>query len=168
MYWIEGPWPGKLGILARPRGADWLPDEIAGWKETGVHVVVSLLTQSETSELGLTDESELVQERGLTFITFPISDYSVPGSRERTEELIAKLEDLLTQGHSVGIHCRAGIGRSSLVAACVLVNSGESPQDAFEQITIARGCRVPDTSEQRDWVSGFARDLRQDCRVWQD
>jgi protein-tyrosine phosphatase len=56
------------------------------------------------------------------------------------------------------VHCRQGIGRSSLVAACVLVISGESPQSAFEHIERARGRSVPDTAEQKEWVTSFARD----------
>lgn len=159
LYWIGGPWPGKLAILARPRGADWLGDEVAGWKEAGVDVIVSLLTRDEDSELGLTAERELVELSGLTFISFPIPDYSVPTSTKVTRQLIDKLNDCLLSGENVGIHCRQGIGRSSLVAACVLVTSGESPGVAFQQIQRARGRSVPDTAEQKEWVSSFARNL---------
>jgi Cyclin-dependent kinase inhibitor 3 (CDKN3) len=160
VYWIDGPWPGKLAILARPRGGDWLSDEVAGWKEAGVDVVVSLLTRSEDSELDLIDEHELVQRNGLTFINYPIADYSVPASKKDVRQLISKLEAWLIRGKSVGIHCRHGIGRSSLVAACVLLTSGESPGTVFQHIKSARGTPVPDTSEQRDWVTAFAHDLQ--------
>ena len=156
VYWINGPWPGRLAILARPRGEDWLEDEVAGWKEAGVDVVVSLLTRGEDSELGLIHERELVQQHGLTFISFPIADYGVPTSTNDVRQLVSNLEQSLTRGESVGIHCRQGIGRSSLVAACVLVTSGESPSTAFQNISTARGRSVPDTSEQRDWVTAFA------------
>lgn len=27
-YWIPGPWPGRLGIVPRPRGGDWFEDEM--------------------------------------------------------------------------------------------------------------------------------------------
>src|SRR6476659_4861000 len=74
VYWIKGPWPGRLAILARPRGADWLEDEVEAWKELGVDTVVSLLTRSEEVELSLTEESDLVRRSGMTFINFPIPD----------------------------------------------------------------------------------------------
>lgn len=157
IYWINGPWAGKLGILPRPRGGDWLDDEVVAWKDAGVDVVVSLLTQDEDSELGLIDEQTSVQQHGLSFIGFPIPDYSVPGSMTTTRQLVSEIQDCLARGKSVGIHCRQGIGRSSLVAACVLVTGGESAATAFEQIENARGLRVPDTSEQREWVAAFAR-----------
>jgi protein-tyrosine phosphatase len=158
VYWINGPWLGKLAILARPRGADWLEDEVRGWKDAGLDVVVSLLTSREDSELGLVDEREFVQRHGLSFISFPITDYSVPSSTKEVRQLVSRLEGSLTQGNSVGIHCRQGIGRASLVAACVLVTSGESPSSAFQEISSARGRPVPDTSEQKNWVASFASD----------
>jgi protein-tyrosine phosphatase len=159
VYWIKGPWPGRLAILARPRGADWLEDEVEAWKEIGVDTVVSLLTQSEAVELSLTKESDLVRRSGLTFINFPIADYSVPGSQSATRQLVDELSEQLSQGNKVGIHCRQGIGRSSLVAACVLVTSGESSGNAFSQIENARGVSVPDTIEQKNWVASFAERL---------
>ena len=159
VYWMEGPWPGKLAILARPRGEDWLEDEVEGWKKAGVDVVVSLLTSSEESELGLTCEAEIVKRAGLTYVSFPIKDYSVPSSKIPMQQLAAELNDHLSRGVCIGIHCRQSIGRSSLVAACVLVTSGESPKTAFEHIELTRGVPVPDTAEQKEWVISFARDL---------
>lgn len=159
IYWIKGPWSGRLAVLARPRGNDWLADEIAGWQTSGVEVVVSLLTDEENAELGLSDEADVAQRNGLTFISYPINDYSVPSSREATFQLVRKLEDLLSRGGSIGIHCRQGIGRSSLIAACVLATSGKSVEEGFERIGNARGLTVPDTREQRDWVGDFANQL---------
>jgi protein tyrosine/serine phosphatase len=157
IYWIPGPWAGRLAILARPRGNDWLTDEVEGWRDTGVQVVVSLLTQTEASELGLEDEAHLVGASRLRFMSFPIEDYDVPASKKALRELIDELEQLLDHGHDVGIHCRAGIGRSSLVAACLLVNRGGDVNASFQHITDSRGVAVPDTVAQRDWVGDFAR-----------
>lgn len=156
VYWLDGPWAGRLAILARPRGEDWLEDEVEGWKQAGVDVVVSLLTKDEEAELGLKDEGELVQRGGLMFINFPIPDYSVPPSKQATRLLVAELKDRLSRGNKVGIHCRQGIGRSSVVAACVLMTGGGSSGSAFEQIGTARRAKVPDTAEQKDWVTSFA------------
>jgi hypothetical protein len=61
----------------------------------------------------------------------------------------------ISEGKAVAVHCRAGIGRSSLIAACALVCSGTSPIAAFESIGKVRGVRVPDTDGQRDWVVAF-------------
>ena len=156
VYWLHGPWDGRLAILARPRGEDWLQDEVEGWKEAGLDVVVSLLTKNEESELGLTQERELVQRSGLTFINFPIADYNVPASKQAARQLVDELKERLSHGSRVGIHCRQDIGRSSLVAACVLVTAGETSGSAFQLIKKARRTPVPDTAEQKDWVTSFA------------
>jgi hypothetical protein len=39
LYWIERPWRGRLAIMPRPRGGDWLDDEIQSWRRSGVDVV---------------------------------------------------------------------------------------------------------------------------------
>jgi len=69
LYWITGPWPGKLAISARPRGGDWLEDEISGWRTAGVDAVVSLLTPDENEDLQLVSEADLAQARGLRFVS---------------------------------------------------------------------------------------------------
>ena len=156
IYWIPGAWAGKLAILARPRGNDWLNDEIQAWRDAGVQVVVSLLGAEEERELGLAEEAQLVRATSLRFINFPIEDYGVPASEVALHQLVREVEHLLDQGQNVGIHCRAGIGRSSLVAACMLVSGGQAVETSFEQIQKARGVPVPDTRDQREWVAEFA------------
>lgn len=51
--WVEGPWNGTFAIAARPRGGDWLEDEMKAWRRLGVTTIVSLLTPEEERELGL-------------------------------------------------------------------------------------------------------------------
>ncbi len=152
VYWVPGPWPGRLGILPRPRGGDWLADEVLSWRAAGLDAVVSLLTSAEVAELELQEEEARAREEGIEYHAFPIPDYSVPGSREALAELVRRLEAALEAGKRVAVHCRQGIGRSSLLVAAVLVSTGEDPDAAFRQIEQARGRPVPDTAEQRDWV----------------
>ena len=44
---VDGPWPGRLAIVPRPRGGDWLEDEVRAWREAGVDIVVSALEADE-------------------------------------------------------------------------------------------------------------------------
>jgi len=158
LYWIEGPWQGKLAILPRPRGGDWLEDEVQGWRAAGVDVIVSLLTSDEVADLDLAQEGGLCEAHGIDFRSFPIVDRSVPVSRKATLEFVKKLAKLLAGGKSIAIHCRQGIGRSALIAACLLVLSGIVPEAAFLRVSEGRGCSVPETSEQRQWLMEFAQD----------
>lgn len=156
VYWIDGPWSGRLAIVPRPRGGDWLGEEIHSWREAGLAVVVSLLTQDENTELELNQEGFLCRARGIQFHAYPIPDRGVPTSRRATADLVRKLETALEAGKSVAVHCRQGIGRSSLIAALLLVSAGIDPEAALAQIRQARGCAVPDTIEQSNWIKSFA------------
>jgi protein tyrosine/serine phosphatase len=72
-----------------------------------------------------------------------------------TEHLVRRVSTVIADGKAVAIHCRAGIGRSSLIAACVLVLNGYDARSSFDTILKARGLGVPDTEVQRDWVFTF-------------
>jgi protein-tyrosine phosphatase len=155
-YWIDLPLPGRLATAARPRGDDGLEGEIAGWAADGVDTVVCLLALSEVHELGLQREEELCKSHGLAFVSFPIPDYGLPESRPEVSRLARRLVDGLEQGRSIIIHCRAGIGRSSMIAACTMICAGFDAADALARIEAARGVRVPDTEAQRAWVMAFS------------
>ncbi len=159
LYWIEGPWTGRLAISPRPRGGDWLEEEIRAWRQAGVDVIVSLLTPEEVTKLDLGKEGDWCQAYGLHFFSFPIVDRGIPVSRRASVELVRKLDKLLTEGKSIAVHCRQGIGRSALLAACLLIVSGEDPETAFQRISAARGYPVPETTEQRAWVRAIAAEL---------
>jgi len=155
LFVIERAGPGRLATMACPRGGDWLGDEMAGLRAEGVDVLVSALTDSELAEIQLTAEPELATQAGLTYISFPIPDRGVPEVAAATD-LVGHLAKVLAAGQFVVVHCRAGIGRSSLTAAAVLVREEISPADAWERISAVRGLPVPDTEAQRAWLAGFA------------
>jgi protein-tyrosine phosphatase len=159
IYWIPSPWRGRLAILPHPRGGDWLDDEIAGFRRMGVDIVVSALEKAEEALLELTQEQELCQAQGMEFISFPIADGTAPTSEKAVGELVRLLETRLAAGKNVAIHCRAGIGRCVVLAACALALAGIAPEAAFQKMQEARGCHVPDKKEQEEWVKRFAENL---------
>jgi len=155
-FWISTPTEGRLAIMARPRAGEWLEDEVAAWRADGVTDVVCLLEDDEVEELGLEAEPALCRAAGIKFTPFPIRDRGVPSSMSQVMSLAGTIVDKLRHGGGVAIHCRAGIGRSSLIAACALVRCGIAPTVALERIAATRGVAVPDTDEQRSWVAQFA------------
>jgi protein-tyrosine phosphatase len=156
IFWIAGPWRGRLAILPRPRGGDWLDDETRAWRRAGVHMVVSLLEPEEETELELSREAESATASGLAFVSFPTSDRGVPSSREAVATLTTQLADALRSGNNVAVHCRQGIGRSALIAAATLISAGQDVDSALQSIAHSRGVAVPETEEQRRWISEFA------------
>jgi protein-tyrosine phosphatase len=159
LFDVEGPWSGRLAIATRPRGGEWLEDDVHALHDQHVDTLVSLLTKDEREELGLTDEALLAGRHGVEFESFPITDRSVPTSYRSFERLVLKLLATLGAGRTVAVHCRSAIGRSSLLAAALLVASRVPTDEAFRKIERARGGPVPDTPEQRAWVSTFAERL---------
>jgi protein-tyrosine phosphatase len=159
LYWIAGPWPGKLAIAARPRGGDWLEDELRGWQIAGVHTVLSLLTPGEEQDLDLTLESRAVKDAGLTFLSLPVSDRQVPTSPSQVAPVLDELDAELASGKNAVIHCRQGVGRSGMMAACLLVLRGKDPESAVIELERARGTSVPETEEQRRWIDLYASSL---------
>jgi protein-tyrosine phosphatase len=155
VFWIAGPWQGRLGIVPRPRGAEWLDDETRAWREAGIDIVVSLLEPDEEAELALGGESASSSASGLEFRPFPISDRSVPHSREAVAQLVDHIVDALHAGKSVALHCRQGIGRSAMVAAAALISGGQNAETAIEAIRRSRGLEVPETHAQRQWIADF-------------
>lgn len=160
IYWVETRSEIRVGVMPRPRGGDWLKEEIDSLREQGTDVLVSLLTVEEVDELALTEESHLCEAVGIRFLSFPIPDRDVPSSKEAVSNFVQSLHRSSVAGKGVVFHCRAGIGRSALMAACFLVTGGASVEEAFQGIADARGCKVPDTPEQRQWV---ARLFQQDA-----
>jgi len=154
-YWIKNE-RFRLAIIPRPRGQDWLADDVRALRGAGVDVVVSALTPVETEEWGLRDESRCCSENGLTFLSFPIEDRSVPTSLREFDGLIDSVTDYLREGKAVVVHCWGGVGRSSMIVACALIRNGLSADSAFRVIEESRGRQVPYTAEQRQWVDRYS------------
>lgn len=159
MYWISGSWPGRLAVGPRPRGGDWLKDDIAGWKRADIDAVLSLLTPDEEQDLDLSNEAGEVRAQGMSFSSLPIPDRQIPKSESKLAEALEGLTRDLSAGKNILIHCRQGIGRSGLVAACLLVKKGMSPGAAMDSVSASRGVPVPETVEQRDWIDHHAAAL---------
>jgi hypothetical protein len=152
-YWINS----KLAIVPRPRGGDWLDDEMVALREAGIDVVVSMLEESEAAEVGLGQEDMAARGAGLSFVNFHIPDRSVPPNAQQFEGFLSGLEQHLANGKRVGVHCRACIGRASVTTASLLIRSGIPVAEAWRQVESARGFPVPDTREQREWVDRHVR-----------
>jgi protein-tyrosine phosphatase len=142
----------KLGIMARPRGDDWLEEEIMKFKKQNIGTWVSLLEQHEINELGLRNQQALCSKHELEYINFPIVDRSIPDKGNKIDSLIETLYQKTQTGNSVVIHCRMGIGRSSIIAGCILLKAGFKTDHILQKITSARGLKVPDTDQQIQWL----------------
>jgi protein-tyrosine phosphatase len=155
-FWVDTGNQVRLAIVPRPRGGDWLEDEIARMKRAGVDILVSMLQADESAELGLSMEASACEAAGIIFRSFPIPDRETPPSTASFSLFVEELRTQVLAGRSLAVHCRASIGRSSLLLAALLTAEGFTPDDAFRRLSRARGMQVPDTPDQVSWVERFA------------
>lgn len=152
IYWINE----KLATMPRPRGGELLEDEIISLKNSGVDVLVSMLEYHEISGLGLEQEEDFCKKYAITYLNFPIVDRNIPKSFEDVYKFVQKLSRYYEVNKKIACHCFAGIGRSSLIACCLLILTGMDVDETFQKISKARGFSVPDTQAQIDWAYKFA------------
>ncbi|MES2944091.1 MAG: tyrosine-protein phosphatase [Pseudomonadota bacterium] len=157
VHWIAGIEPYRIGLMARPCGGEMLREEVQAWHAASVNTVVSLLESHEVRDLDLGEEAAICDEFGISFYRFSIPDRGTPQSMRETFSLVAELHSKLVQGESLLIHCRAGIGRTGLLAACLLYKLNVPRSEIFKVLSKSRGTSMPDTSAQAAWVDKFAR-----------
>ena len=160
IHWVAGLEPHRIGLMARPRGGDQLAAEVDAWNLAGVNVVVSLLEAREVMDLELIDEPALCARRGIEFRKLPIPDRGTPGSRKEFVDLIDLLAGDLDAGRALAIHCRAGIGRTGIVAACLVNRLGVPGSELFHRLSRSPGLAMPDTVAQIEWVEQYLANTR--------
>lgn len=90
-----------------------------------------MLTKNEMKELDLLLEQEECRACGVEYHNFPIDDRGLPGDISRFKQFVEQIAARVKEGNSVAIHCRAGIGRSSLLLCSVLVRLGFTCNQAW-------------------------------------
>src|SRR5580698_11624794 len=99
-FWVEADTGIRLAIVPRPRGNDWLEDELNQMKRAGVDVLVSMLQPDEAAELGLSAEAELCTAEGIQFRSFPIPDRETPPSIAAFAKFVGELRAEVHAGRS--------------------------------------------------------------------
>src|SRR5262249_45545895 len=103
---------GSLWIVARPRGGDWLDDDVSAMAQTGISVLVSLLRHDEQTELGLELEADACSRHAVQFVSLPVPDRGTPNDPGQFAGAVHRLTKSLRDGGSVAVHCRQSVGRS--------------------------------------------------------
>ncbi len=155
IYWVEGFAPARIAVAARPRGGDWLHDDMAAMRAAGLDILISALPPEEARQVWLHDEGEAARAAGLEFVHFPVPNLLTPVLGEAAP-LLAALAARVKSGASLAAHCYAGQGRSPMLVASILALLGHEPDEIWPRIRLARGIPVPDTDIQRRWVRELA------------
>ena len=146
---------GKLGLAACPgvrqsqakndretrRRAKQDLRAITRWGADGV---VTLMEDDELERLGLYDLPDMIESQGLWWKYLPIEDMYLPDDRfeSRWEVEGDSLRNALQEGQNIIIHCYAGLGRTGMIAARLMVELGMSPRRAIYSVRHANSCRI--------------------------
>lgn len=119
------PSGGTLLLLSHP--ASWpglTPAEVlSSLRAQGARTLVSLVTNLELFELGLSQLGELSQSQGVEWLHAPIEDQQAPDAafEQWWQAHWRALCTTLDHGHAVALHCWGGLGRTGTVAARLLM-----------------------------------------------
>ena len=145
-HWIL---PRKLG------GTQWpglLRDEkkdLEALAGLGVRVLVSLTEQPFPSDR--------LARLGIEGKHFPIRDMGVPGF-EDAYALCQQISEWIDEGIPVVLHCKAGLGRTGTVLACILILRGNDAVRAIHQLRCTNPLYIQ-SEEQLAFVGDFAEQV---------
>ncbi len=158
-YWVV---PGKLLAGEYPGGAspEATRERLRRLAAAGVAVFIDLTQAGELAPY----EAEL--PAGIEYLRKPIADHGLPEERGHMTGILETLRQALDSPHAVYLHCRAGIGRTGMVAGCFLAERGGLGGEAAlvelnrlwqQSARSALRPSVPETTAQmeyvRDWTS---------------
>lgn len=83
------------------------------------------------------DDEATLRVHGLEFLHLPTEDCCAIAPR-MIDDGVEWVRTRLDAGTRVLLHCEHGVGRSALLALCVLVARGIAPLDAMNRIKVAR------------------------------
>jgi protein-tyrosine phosphatase len=102
------------------------------------------------------DDEECLRELGVAFLHLPAPDMDALGV-EGLDRGVAFVRHCLQQGQRALIHCQHGIGRSPLLALCVLVDSGMPPLDALDHAKARRSVLSLSRAQYDGWAAWLTR-----------
>lgn len=146
---------GLMGMVACP-GREDLSLDLAAIRSWGAEILVSLIEPAEYARMGIEKMHEMIPA-DMRHLRLPIPDGSVPDAAwERSwERESPSIHSVLGRGGKVCVHCMGGLGRSGLIVARLLVESGIPPEQAILMVRAARPGAI-ETPEQEAYVRGLS------------
>lgn len=108
-----------------------------------ITAVVNLQSDTDMKALGVNWKklSRHYTKREITVYRHPIRDFDPVDLTGRVKAAVAQVGDLEAVGHSIYIHCTAGVGRAPAVAIGHLAwNLGWNLDEAYEFVRERRAC----------------------------
>lgn len=161
------PSPGRLGLYIAPgkqglslfgsaHARDLSPD-LERLRALGTHSLVTLLEDHEMDLLHIHPLLREAQAWALEALHLPIRDVDVPTAAQQAQvkNLACAIRVRREDGRNVVVHCRGGLGRSGILAACVLTLYCLPVDSAIDVVRSARAGAI-ETYAQEQYVRTYA------------
>lgn len=154
---------GEIGLTFCPGkksdslyGGRWdrdLEKDLAVIRRWGTATVVTVMERHEFELLGIPEFPEVMARQPFAWHLLNIRDSDVPGPEFEYAwpTVSVELHSRLRRGERIVIHCRGGLGRTGLVAARLLIESGTPAEEAIQQVRDRRPGAI-ETWEQRMYL----------------
>lgn len=157
---------GVIGLTFCPGKADdcvygtpWMRDlgiDIRSLRNWGASTVITLIEHHEFDILHVPHLGQAIQAAGMEWIHLPIRDVSIPDDNfsKLWANVSLNLQRRLAQGERIVFHCRAGLGRTGLVAALLLLDHGWAALSAIREVRRARPGAIM-TKKQEKYIHRY-------------
>ncbi len=85
-----------------------------------ITAILSLQTKDDLRDRGVGWEEKAARAAGLDFLNMPVTDFDSADLQHKLPECVKALDGMLKAGHSVYVHCTAGVSRSPTVVVAYL------------------------------------------------
>ncbi len=147
--------PGRSGGAY---GRRCLQGDLACVGQFRADLVISLVEEHEFAKLGVPSLSVDIQAFNFRWQHVPIPDFGTPSDAtwEAWDEIRCDVRRIVGTRGRLLLHCAAGLGRTGMIAAKLLVECGLTPEAAISRLRRLRPGTI-ETTEQVAFVSSDRR-----------
>ncbi|KAJ3306278.1 hypothetical protein HDV03_000200 [Kappamyces sp. JEL0829] len=130
---------------------------------SNISTIINCLDDEELAYLGAgwPDYEMLAQRLGLQVVRIPIKEGAAPNTIQEVEDV---LDEIDRRGGNTLAHCRGGIGRAGVIAACFLLRRGyfKSVRSVVLHLRSRRSVKAIETNEQLQFLHSYHAHLCRD------
>ena len=147
---------GDLYISRCPGIGRDLATDIKTIQDLNIVIVLSLLEEHELSHLGVKSLLKELSVKNIQWMRFEIENFGVPKFSQYAllNQNINTVSNDIINGKNILIHCMAGLGRTGMIAALILIKLGIDINQSIKLIRNIRPGSI-ETEEQEKFVRNF-------------